>query len=171
MTARVQVLLGTKKGAFILEGDQSRTNWHLRGPFCEAWPIHHLNVNAVTGTLYAASGNPWFGPSVWRSDDNAQTWTQSGAGLTYGDAGPTIDTMWHVTSAHGVLYAGAAPAGLFRSTDDGATWEHVILWLSTPTIHRSSTRFPSTVLIRAAMCLMGGWWCGAAEIAATPGPP
>ena len=125
MTARVQVLLGTKKGAFILEGDQSRTNWHLRGPFCEAWPIHHLNVNAATGTLYAASGNPWFGPSVWRSDDNAQTWTQSGAGLTYGDAGPTIDTMWHVTAAHGVLYAGAAPAGLFRSTDDGTTWEHV----------------------------------------------
>jgi photosystem II stability/assembly factor-like uncharacterized protein len=125
MTTQPLVLLGTKKGAFILEGDEGRTQWHLRGPFCEAWPIYHMVYDAANRAIYAGGGNPWFGPGVWRSDDLGETWSHANAGLTYGDAGPSINTIWHVAAAHGVLYAGADPAGLFRSQDQGQTWEHM----------------------------------------------
>jgi photosystem II stability/assembly factor-like uncharacterized protein len=125
MATRVLVLLGTKKGAFILESDETRANWHLRGPFCETWPIYHMVLDDSTKTIYAGGGNPWFGPGVWRSDDLGETWSHSGAGFTYGDDGPQIATIWHVTPAQGVLYAGADPAGLFRSVDQGETWSHV----------------------------------------------
>lgn len=125
MATRPLVLLGTKKGAFILEGDAGRKNWQLRGPFCEAWPIYHMMFDDASQTIYAGGGNPWFGPGVWRSDDLGATWSHSGAGLTYGEGGPPIGTIWHITAAHGTLYAGADPAGLFRSHDQGQTWEHM----------------------------------------------
>ena len=58
MGRRVLVLVGTKKGAFILEGDERRTDWSLRGPFCEAWPIHHLNYDPATGHAYTIEHRP-----------------------------------------------------------------------------------------------------------------
>ncbi len=129
MTRRSLVLLGTKKGAFILEGDPERRDpadaWRLRGPLCEGWPINDFRHDAATGTLYAGGGSPWYGAAVWRSEDLGQTWSHSSAGLTYGDDGPTMRSVWHLTPAHGVLYAGVEPAGLFRSDDGGATWAHV----------------------------------------------
>lgn len=124
MSDRVELLVGTKKGAFILESDAARRDWRVRGPFCETWPIHHL-VRASDGTLYAAGGNAWYGPSVWRSEDDGVTWSQSSDGLTYGDDGPRITTIWNLTPSNGTLYAGVEPAGLFRSDDRGQTWSHV----------------------------------------------
>jgi photosystem II stability/assembly factor-like uncharacterized protein len=125
MAQRVSILLGTRKGAFILDGDASRRRWQVRGPYCETWPIHHLAWDAERESLIAGSGSPWYGPSVWRSPDNAETWTQSSEGLTYGDDGPKIATIWNVTPADGTIYAGVEPAGLFRSEDGGGTWQHV----------------------------------------------
>lgn len=124
MSDRVELLLGTKKGAFILESEAARRDWRVRGPFCETWPIHHL-VRSADSTLYAAGGNAWYGPSVWRSDDDGATWSQSSEGLTYGDGGPKITTIWNLTPSNGTLYAGVEPAGLFRSDDRGQTWSHV----------------------------------------------
>ena len=125
MAARLLLLVGTKKGAFILDGDESRRSWSLRGPLCEGWPIQHLNFDPASGALFAGGGNPWYGPAVWRSDDLGATWSHSSEGLSYGDDGPAIRTVWNVTPAHGVIYAGVEPAGLFRSQDGGRTWEHV----------------------------------------------
>jgi len=126
---RLLVLLGTRKGAFILEsGASSREDagtWQVRGPLCEGWPINHFCHDSATGALYAGGGSPWFGAAVWRSDDLGATWSHSSAGLTYGDEGPKLRSVWHVTPAHGVLYAGVEPAGLFRSDDGGVTWAHV----------------------------------------------
>ncbi len=62
---------------------------------------------------------------MFRSEDLGSTWTHSSEGLTYGDDGPKVATIWNVTAAHGAIWAGVEPAGLFRSDDDGATWSHV----------------------------------------------
>jgi photosystem II stability/assembly factor-like uncharacterized protein len=92
-----------------------------------------MSVDAATGTIYAAAGSPWYGPAIWRSDDLGATWSHSSAGLTYGDDGPAIPSAWNVTAAHGTVYAGVEPAGLFRSVDRGATWGHVAGLTSHPT--------------------------------------
>ncbi|HEX5825628.1 MAG TPA: hypothetical protein VFY18_14310 [Candidatus Limnocylindrales bacterium] len=122
---RTMLLVGTSKGAFILDGDGDRTSWSIRGPLCEGWPIHDLQWDPATRTIYAGGGSIWYGPAVFRSDDLGETWNHSSEGLTYGDDGPKIPTVWNVTPAHGSLYAGVEPAGLFRSDDGGATWSHV----------------------------------------------
>ena len=122
---RSLLLVGTPKGAFILDGDATRTSWSVRGPLCEGWPIHDLSVDPASGAILAAGGSPWYGPAVFRSDDLGQTWTHSSEGLTYGDDGPKIPTLWNVTAARGSIWAGAEPAGLFRSDDNGSTWIHV----------------------------------------------
>ncbi|MGH2466803.1 MAG: WD40/YVTN/BNR-like repeat-containing protein [Candidatus Limnocylindrales bacterium] len=129
MSQRLMVLLGTKKGAFILEGDPQRRAdaeaFTLRGPLCEGWPINHLRYDPASGALFAGGGSAWYGAAVWRSDDLGETWTHSSEGLTYGDDGPKMRSVWTLASAHGALYAGVEPAGLFRSDDGGATWAHV----------------------------------------------
>ena len=122
---RHMLLVGTPKGAFLFDGDASRRSWSLRGPLCEGWPIHDLSVDPGSGAIVAGGGSPWYGPAVFRSDDLGQTWTHSSEGLTYGDDGPKVATIWNVTGAHGAIWAGVEPAGLFRSDDDGATWSHV----------------------------------------------
>src|SRR5438132_8562003 len=125
MSTRVLALIGTKKGGFILESDASRRDWAVQGPFCQAWPVNHVTYDPTTRTIYAGGGNEWYGPGVWRSGDLGETWTQSGEGLTYGDDGSKIKRVWNVTAAHGTLYAGVEPAGLFRSDDGGVTWSHL----------------------------------------------
>ena len=122
---RLEILLGTRKGAFILDGDASRREWQVRGPFCETWPIHHLVRSPSDGALYAGGGSEWYGPTVWRSGDDGVTWSQSSDGLSYGDDGPKVTTVWNITPSNGSLYAGVEPAGLFRSEDRGRTWSHV----------------------------------------------
>jgi len=123
---RVNLLIGTPKGAFILESDVERATWSTRGPLCEGWPIHDLIVDPTRGTLFAAGGSPWYGPAVWRSADFGETWTHSSAGLAYPEDSEPVKTVWSLaTASDGTLYAGVEPAGLFRSRDDGATWEHV----------------------------------------------
>lgn len=126
MTAHVRLLVGTKKGAFILDGDAARADWSMRGPLCEGWAIHDLIADPASGAILAGGGSPWYGPGVWRSDDGGTTWTHSSAGMTYGDDGPAVVTVWSLaTTPDGAILAGVEPAGLFRSEDGGATWIHV----------------------------------------------
>jgi hypothetical protein len=129
MGQRLKVLLGTKKGAFILEADPARradpSAYTLQGPLCEGWPINTFRLDPGSGTLYAGGGSPWFGAAVWRSNDLGRTWSHSSTGLTYGDDGPKMRSVWSILPAHGALYAGVEPAGLFRSEDGGETWSHV----------------------------------------------
>ena len=125
MADRILLLVGTKKGAFVVEGDKDRRTWAVRGPTCEGYPIQDISQDPATGVLYAGGGSEWYGPTVFRSEDLGASWTQSSEGITYGDDGPKITAVWNVTAARDALYAGVGPAGLFRSEDGGSTWRHV----------------------------------------------
>ena len=125
MAKKVLVLIGTKKGTFILESDAGRGDWSLRGPFCETWPINHCLADPASGTIYAAGGDAWFGPAVWRSTDLGATWTHSSDGLAYAEGEEPIKSVWSLAATNGALYAGVEPAGLFRSDDGGLSWRHV----------------------------------------------
>jgi photosystem II stability/assembly factor-like uncharacterized protein len=125
MATRVLLLLGTKKGAFVLESDAGRRAWALRGPFCETWPINHVIADPASGTIYAGGGNEWFGAAVWKSTDLGASWTHSSEGLAYAADEEPVKTVWSLAPSAGGLYAGVQPAGLFRSEDGGASWRHV----------------------------------------------
>jgi photosystem II stability/assembly factor-like uncharacterized protein len=121
--SKTLVMVGTRKGCFILESDEERLEWELRGPFCEGWPIYHAIHDADTGAIYAAGASEWHGASIWRSLDLGETWTQSSEGLEYGDSGLKLSKVSGLTAAHGRLFAGAEMPGVFESRDGGETWK------------------------------------------------
>jgi photosystem II stability/assembly factor-like uncharacterized protein len=125
MTNKVLILVGTKKGAFVLESDAARQSWELRGPYCETWPMNHVIADPATGTILAGGGSEWFGPAVWKSGDMGATWTHSSAGLAYPEGETPIKAVWSLAKSGASLYAGVDPAGLFRSDDGGETWSHL----------------------------------------------
>jgi len=125
MAKKVLILLGTRKGAFILESDAARRSWQVRGPFCETWPMNHVVADPKDGAIYAGGGNAWFGPAVWKSTDLGASWTHSSEGLAYAAGEEPIKAVWSVAPARGKLYAGVEPAGLFCSEDGGGSWRHV----------------------------------------------
>jgi len=118
---RTILLVGTRKGAFLLESDESRRRWAVRGPFCEGWPVNHVILDPADGAIYAAAASEWFGTSVWRSRDLGETWTQSSEGLAFED-GMKLSKVSGLTAAHGRLLAGVENPGVFESTDGGETW-------------------------------------------------
>lgn len=122
MPRQVKVLIGSKKGVFVLDSDERRRDWRLAGPFCETWPIHHVVGDPRDGAMYGAGGNEWFGPAVWRSTDGGASWTHSSQGLAYPEGETPIKSTWSVAVAHGRLYVGVEPAGLFVSDDGGRSF-------------------------------------------------
>ncbi len=125
MVQKLHILVGTRKGVFLVESDARRKSWSLRGPYCEAWPINHVVADPVTGTIYAGGGNEWFGPAVWKSVDRGGSWTHFSEGLAYAPGEQPIKSVWSLAPGNECLYAGVEPAGLFRSDDEGQTWRHI----------------------------------------------
>jgi photosystem II stability/assembly factor-like uncharacterized protein len=75
----VRVLVGTRKGAFILTADGKRANWDVSGPHFAGWEIYHLKGSpADPNRLYASQTSGWFGQIIQRSDDGGKTWHQPG---------------------------------------------------------------------------------------------
>jgi photosystem II stability/assembly factor-like uncharacterized protein len=116
------VLVGTRKGLFVLESE-NREDWNLRGPYCESWPIYHAVLDKDSGTVYAAAGSEWHGSAVWRSADLGETWEHSSEGLTYGDdAELKLSKISSLSAGHGRLLVGAEANGVFESRDGGKTF-------------------------------------------------
>ena len=76
---QIRVLVGTKKGAFILTSDGTRKKWDVSGPIFAGWEIYHLKGSpADPNRLYASQTSSWFGQIIQRSDDGGKTWHQPG---------------------------------------------------------------------------------------------
>jgi hypothetical protein len=134
----VRVLVGTKKGAFVLSADGTRKDWTVSGPFFAGWEIYHVKGSPVDpNRLYASQSSGWFGQVVQRSDDGGATWAPVGNKFAYegvpgthqwydGTAHPwEFKRVWHLepslTDAE-TVFAGVEDAALFRSTDGGNNW-------------------------------------------------
>jgi photosystem II stability/assembly factor-like uncharacterized protein len=78
--SNVRVLVGTKKGAFILSSDGKREKWNISGPHFAGWEIYHMKGSpADPNRLYASQTSGWFGQIIQRSDDGGKTWHQPGS--------------------------------------------------------------------------------------------
>jgi photosystem II stability/assembly factor-like uncharacterized protein len=77
--SKVRVLVGTRKGAFILTSDGKREKWDVSGPFFAGWPVYHLKGSPVDpNRIFASQTSDWFGQVIQRSDDGGKTWMQPG---------------------------------------------------------------------------------------------
>jgi len=84
----VRVLVGTRKGAFILTSDGKRQKWDVAGPLFAGWEMYHLKGSpADANRLYASQSSGWFGQVIQRSDDGGKTWHAPGGGVTTGPGG------------------------------------------------------------------------------------
>jgi photosystem II stability/assembly factor-like uncharacterized protein len=134
----VRVLVGTRKGAFILTSDEKREKWDVSGPHMTGWEIYHLKGSPVNpDRIYASQSSGWFGQTMQRSDDGGKTWETIGNQFSYiGDPGThqwydgtqhpwEFTRVWHLEpslSDPDTVYAGVEDAALFKSTDAGQTW-------------------------------------------------
>jgi photosystem II stability/assembly factor-like uncharacterized protein len=134
----VRVLVGTRKGAFILTSDAERKKWHTEGPLFGGWEIYHMTGSpADPQRLYASQSNDWFGQVMHRSDDGGKTWETVGNEFKYVgktgthrwyDGSPRpweFKRVWHLEPSlddPDIVYAGVEDAALFRTTDGGQTW-------------------------------------------------
>ncbi|HKC47377.1 MAG TPA: exo-alpha-sialidase [Gemmatimonadales bacterium] len=85
---QVRVLVGTRKGAFILSSDGKRQKWQVSGPLFAGWEMYHLKGSpADANRLYASQSSGWFGQVIQRSDDGGKTWQAPGGGVTTGPGG------------------------------------------------------------------------------------
>jgi hypothetical protein len=139
--SEVRVLVGTRKGAFILASDGKRERWQVSGPHFGGWEIYHLKGSpADPNRLYASQTSGWFGQIIQRSNDGGKNWEPVGNKFAYdgvpgthqwydGTAHPwEFKRVWHLepslTDAD-TIYAGVEDAALFRSTDGAQTWQEL----------------------------------------------
>jgi photosystem II stability/assembly factor-like uncharacterized protein len=137
----VRVLVGTRKGAFVLESDGKRQNWNVNGPFFGGWELYHVKGSpADPSRLYASQGTGWFGQLIQRSDDGGKTWQPVGNQFTYDGATGThqwydgtphpweFKRVWHLEpslSDPDTVYAGVEDAAMFKTTDGGQSWHEL----------------------------------------------
>ncbi|MFO0953196.1 MAG: exo-alpha-sialidase [Isosphaeraceae bacterium] len=137
----VRVLVGTRKGAFLLTSDGDRKRWKVDGPHFAGWELYHLKGSpADPNRIYASQSSGWFGQTMQRSDDGGKTWQTVGNKFTYEGTPGThqwydgtqhpweFKRVWHLEpslSDPDTVYAGVEDAAIFRSTDAGATWHEL----------------------------------------------
>jgi len=141
--SRVRVLVGTRKGAFVLTADAKRDpqRWAVSGPHFAGWEVFHLKGSPVDpDRLYASQTSSWFGQVIQRSDDGGRSWQPVGNAFEY-DGNPgthqwydgtphpwEFARVWHLEPSltdSETVYAGVEDAALFRSSDGGKSWHEL----------------------------------------------
>ncbi|MFT3730934.1 MAG: exo-alpha-sialidase [Hyphomicrobium sp.] len=134
----VRLLVGTRKGAFILSSDGTRKNWDVSGPHFAGWEIYHLKGSPVDpDRIYASQSSGWFGQQIQRSSDGGKSWEPVDNKFAYdgvpgthqwydGTAHPwEFKRVWHIEPSltdPDSVYAGVEDAALFQSKDAGKSW-------------------------------------------------
>ena len=139
--AGVRVLVGTKKGAFILSSDGKRKSWDVSGPHFAGWEIYHMKGSAADpNRIFASQSNSWFGQQVQRSNDGGKTWEPVDNKFAYDgvpgthqwyDGSPhpwEFKRVWHFEPSlkdPDTVYAGVEDAAMFKTTDGGKSWSEL----------------------------------------------
>jgi photosystem II stability/assembly factor-like uncharacterized protein len=134
------LLVGTRKGAWIIGGDAERRSWDTSDPMFLGHVIQHLVLDPRDGrTLLAGARTGHLGPTVLRSEDLGRSWQESSKPPAFPPDDRherTLRAVFWLAPGHvdepGVWYAGGSPQGLFRSADGGDTWEPVSGWNDHP---------------------------------------
>ncbi|MBK6422918.1 MAG: exo-alpha-sialidase [Gemmatimonadetes bacterium] len=137
----VRLLVGTRKGAFILTADGTRQRWSVAGPHFGGWELYHLKASpARPDRMYASQSSGWFGQQIQRSDDGGTTWEPVGNEFAYQGTPGThqwydgtqhpweFKRVWHLEPSltdPDTVYAGVEDAAFFRSTDGGRSWQEL----------------------------------------------
>src|SRR5262245_53406046 len=135
----VRVLVGTRKGAFVLTSDGKRDKWDVSGPHFAGWEIYHVKGSpADPNRLYASQTSGWFGQKIQRSNDGGKTWDPVGDKFPYeGETGThqwydgtqhpwEFKRVWHLEPSLNdpdMVYAGVEDAALFLTKDGGQIWQ------------------------------------------------
>ncbi|MEO7190893.1 MAG: exo-alpha-sialidase [Vicinamibacterales bacterium] len=137
----VRVLVGTRKGAFVLTSDAKRQQWDVSGPHFGGWEIYHLKGSPLDpDRIFASQGTGWFGQLIQRSSDGGRTWEPVDNKFLY-DGAPgqhkwydgtphpwEFKRVWHLEPSltdPDTVYAGVEDAGFFKSTDAGQSWREL----------------------------------------------
>lgn len=134
----VRVLVGTRKGAFVLTADGKRDKWDVSGPHFAGWEVYHVAGSpADPSRLYASQSTGWFGQLIQRSDDGGKSWEQMGNAFEYEGVPGThqwydgtphpweFARVWHLEpslSDPDTVFAGVEYEAIIRSKEGGRGW-------------------------------------------------
>jgi photosystem II stability/assembly factor-like uncharacterized protein len=137
----VRVLVGTRKGAFILTADGKREKWDVSGPHFAGWEVYHLKGSpADPDRLYASQSSGWFGQVIQRSNDGGKTWEPVDNKFVYDGVPGThqwydgtphpweFKRVWHLEPSPDdpdLVWAGVEDAAMFRTKDGGRSWQEL----------------------------------------------
>jgi photosystem II stability/assembly factor-like uncharacterized protein len=139
--SRVRLLVGTRKGAFVLTADGKRENWEVSGPHFGGWEVYHLKGSPVDPErIYASQSSGWSGQIIQKSQDGGKNWDAVGNRFVYDGVPGThqwydgtphpweFKRVWHLEpslSDPETVYAGVEDAALFVTTDGGQNWSEL----------------------------------------------
>ncbi len=137
--SKVRVLVGTRKGAFILESDGKREKWDVSGPFFTGWEVYHMKGSPIDpNRIYASQNSSWSGQVIQRSSDGGKTWETPGGGPSMSPQG------WPIGESNKFVYDTSAETGKPLTTHqfyDGTQhpWEFKRVWHLEPSLTDSDT--------------------------------
>jgi hypothetical protein len=119
-----ELLIGTRKGLFALEGEPGEP-FEVTARAFAGEPVEHAMRDARTGRVLASVTSAFYGPKIWYAEDPAGDWEQASGVALPEDGEAALERIWVLVAgqADGTLYAGGDPGVLFESRDGGVSWE------------------------------------------------